>query len=131
MGWIDDAVEVADPRRASDNTALESVLRLNPYTGVPTATADIVGAATGNPPPQDTVQDEFTDFVFQRPEELGLGEEDSQDIPLGTFKNPFGDPDKEGSQAQGKGIVVMLALVVGGLIFLNAFASGVGEGLAS
>lgn len=119
-----DVEAVFDPNDAA-SPETETFLRSNPVTAVPTYVSDVTRGA-----PQNTLQDELIDLTFQRPEELGAGPEDSQDLPLGSFTNPFGDPDKPGSQAFGMGLVGTVILVLGGFLLLSSVAEGIGEGLA-
>lgn len=84
-----------------------------------------------NPLDRDSVLDQLLDAGLQRPEEVGLGSEDDVDLPFGSLRSPLGDPDFEGSRAFGGRIVILAVLAVVGFVFLQAFASGVGEGVVS
>jgi len=88
-GLYDEASDVVSSNRAASSET-ETAIRSNPLTGVPALVSD---ATSGGP--QNTLQDETVDLLFQRPEELGLGSEDSQDLPLGSFMNPATDEDFE------------------------------------
>jgi hypothetical protein len=91
MGLHGELAAVTDPNRAASSET-ESLLRLHPATMGPALLHDGIRGA-----PQNTLQDELVDATFERPEELRLGAEDSQDLPGGSLRDPLNlDPGPSG-----------------------------------
>jgi hypothetical protein len=125
-GFADTTPEPGTGDDSAPETAYETFIATNPLLAPFTL-------ATGGPFEQtESFDNILVDPLFQRPGELPfVDEEDSVDLPLGSLRNPLGDPDFEGSRAAGGRILWVLGGIVLLVIAVNAFASGLAEGLTS